>query len=97
MPMSTFTIFDNTGMPYNVSAVTTNTLFDPEKYKAYSPMYVSTVLAMYWAVAFAGFTSIIVHTFRMSSLMCHIYVHVLTRLLFQSGSDVTSRGVSDAR
>jgi OPT family small oligopeptide transporter len=63
MPISTFTIYDNTGQPYNVSAVITDDRFDEEKYKQYSPMYVSTVLAMYWAVAFAAFTSVVVHTF----------------------------------
>jgi len=64
MPISTFTIFDNTGMPYNITAVMTDTRFDEVKYKAYSPMYVSTVLAMYWGVAFASFTSVLVHTYR---------------------------------
>ena len=64
MPISTIVIFDNTGQPYDAQAVLTDNFFDVEKYKAYSPMYVSAANCMYWAVGFAAFTSVVVHTFR---------------------------------
>ena len=69
MPIATTTIFDNTGQPYDVLSVMTDNRFDQEKYKAYSPMYVSSALAMYWGISFATFTSVVVHTIRTLSLI----------------------------
>jgi hypothetical protein len=66
-------IFDNTGQPYDVQSVITNNLFDVEKYKAYSPMYVSAANCMYWAVGFAAFTSVVVHTFRKLILLTFVF------------------------
>ncbi|KAI0963130.1 hypothetical protein AcW1_000298 [Taiwanofungus camphoratus] len=63
MPISSTGSYDNTGMPYNVSAIITNGIFDEEKYKAYSPLYISATFAISYGVQFAAFTAVIVHTF----------------------------------
>jgi hypothetical protein len=73
MPISTIQIFDNTGQPYDAQSVITNNRFDVEKYKAYSPMYVSAANCMYWAVGFAAFTSVVVHTFRTLILLAFVF------------------------
>ena len=63
MPISSSLTYDNTGMPYNVTAVLTNNTFDEEKYKAYSPMYISASFAVSYGAQFAAFLAVIVHTF----------------------------------
>lgn len=55
--------YDNTGMPYNVTAVLTNGLFDELKYQAYSPIYISASFAVSYGVQFASFLAVVVHTF----------------------------------
>ncbi|KAI0757331.1 OPT oligopeptide transporter [Daedaleopsis nitida] len=63
-PISSAGAFDNTGAPYNISAVITpEGLFDAEKYKAYSPLYMSVTLMLAYGTQFAVITAIIVHTF----------------------------------
>src|SRR5262245_55171302 len=56
--------FDNTGAPYDPTAIVVDGTFSPAKYAAYSPVFVSTILALAWGVAFASFASVVVHTFR---------------------------------
>ncbi|KAK7041928.1 hypothetical protein VNI00_008910 [Paramarasmius palmivorus] len=63
LPISATRSFDNTGMPYNASAIVTNGQFDEEKYRTYSPLYIPATLIMAYALSFAAFTSIFVHTF----------------------------------
>jgi OPT family small oligopeptide transporter len=63
MPISTFEIFDNTGMPYNASAIITNGEFDESKYLAYSPVFLPAARVVTFGTQFAAFTAIIVHTF----------------------------------
>lgn len=76
LPMSAYVSFDNTGMSYDPTAIVTNGEFDAEKYRAYSPMYMSATLAIAYGVAFASFTSVVVHTFR----MCHPFFSLLISL-----------------
>jgi len=64
MPISTFEVFDNTGMPYNASAIITNGEFDESKYLAYSPVFLPAARVVTIGGQFAAFTAIIVHTFR---------------------------------
>ncbi|TFY71142.1 hypothetical protein EVG20_g1878 [Dentipellis fragilis] len=63
MPISTPQSFDNTGMPYNVTNIITDGVFDQEKYKQYSPMYLSITFAVTYGTVFASYTAVVVHTF----------------------------------
>ncbi|KAL0950706.1 hypothetical protein HGRIS_007482 [Hohenbuehelia grisea] len=62
MPISAYVSFDRTGMPYDPSAIVSNGTFDAEMYRAYSPLYMSTTLAIAYGVAFAAFAALVVHT-----------------------------------
>ena len=64
LPISASVAFDNTGMVYDPALVITDGIFDVAKYEAYSPAFISSTLAVAYGVSFAGFTSVIVHTFR---------------------------------
>ncbi|KAF7310558.1 OPT oligopeptide transporter [Mycena chlorophos] len=63
LPLSAYVSFDNTGMPYNISAVVRNGEFDAELYAGYSPIFMTAALCMAYFLAFASFTSIFTHTF----------------------------------
>lgn len=63
LPISAASVFDNTGMIYNISQVITNGVFDTAKYEAYSPAFLPPTLALAYGVAFAAFTSVVIHTF----------------------------------
>ena len=55
--------FDNTGNTYNVSRVINdNATFNPNAYKAYSPMFISITFAMSYGLAFASISSTFTHT-----------------------------------
>jgi len=63
-PISSSGSFDNTGAPYNVSKILTeNSVLDIQKYKEYSPLFLSATFALSYAVSFASITATIVHTF----------------------------------
>ena len=64
LPMSAPVVFDNTGMVYDPARVVTDGIFDIAKYEAYSPAFLTPTLAIAYGVAFAAFTSVLVHTFR---------------------------------
>lgn len=64
--MSTYISFDNTGSRYQPKAVITDGVFDPEKYKEYSPLFMSATLTMAYGISFASFAAVWVHTFCMS-------------------------------
>jgi len=55
--------FDNTGSPYIVKKVMTDGGFDAIKYAAYSPVFLSAVLALVYGAAFAVVPAIFMHTF----------------------------------
>ncbi|KAF5377622.1 hypothetical protein D9615_005109 [Tricholomella constricta] len=64
LPISSYFSFDNTGSRYNARAIVTpDGFFNQEAYAAYSPLLMSTTLALAYGVAFAAFISIFVHTF----------------------------------
>ncbi|KAK7061291.1 OPT oligopeptide transporter [Favolaschia claudopus] len=63
LPISSFLVFDNTGAPYNTSATLVNGVFDPAAYEAYSPVFLTSAMAVGYFVAFVSFTSIFTHTF----------------------------------
>jgi hypothetical protein len=52
-------------MPYNATAIVTNGTFDAEKYRGYSPLYISAALCMTYGTSFAACAAAFVHTFSM--------------------------------
>lgn len=64
LPLSGSSYFDNTGAPYNASAILTDGIFDQAKYERYSPIFMPLVSALTWGAAFALYGAVIVHTFR---------------------------------
>ncbi|PFH50769.1 hypothetical protein AMATHDRAFT_3624 [Amanita thiersii Skay4041] len=63
-PVSAFTSWDNTGQPYDASKIIgTDGLFNQQAYSEYSPLFMSITLVLAYAVAFAAFSSVFVHTF----------------------------------
>lgn len=63
MPISTRTSYDNTGKLYNVSRILTpEATLDIDKYKSYSPLFLSTTFAMSYGLSFASITATIMHT-----------------------------------
>ncbi|KAI0321348.1 OPT oligopeptide transporter [Amylostereum chailletii] len=63
MPIMSTGTFDNTGLPYNASAILTDNVFDEDKYIQYSPVYMPITAALTWGMAFALYGAVIVHTF----------------------------------
>lgn len=54
--------FDNTGAPYNVTAILNDDLtINMEKYHAYSPLFLSASFAISYGLSFASITATIVH------------------------------------
>ncbi|KAJ7042685.1 OPT oligopeptide transporter [Mycena alexandri] len=64
LPLSAYVSFDNTGMPYNISAIVgEDGVFDAERYAAYSPIFMTAALVMTYFICFASFGAIFTHTF----------------------------------
>jgi hypothetical protein len=63
LPISAYVAFDNTGARYDPKAIFTNGSIDVEKYKAYSPLLLSTTFAMAIGISCAAFTTLLVHVF----------------------------------
>ena len=61
-PISSYLAWDNQGNMYNATRILTNGVFDEQKYREYSTLYMSTTLALAYGVAFAAFPAVIVHT-----------------------------------
>ncbi|KAJ7896012.1 glutathione transporter [Mycena olivaceomarginata] len=57
LPLSSFFVFDNTGAPYNTSATVVDGVFDAAAYEAYSPVFLTSAMAMGYFVAFISFTT----------------------------------------
>lgn len=66
MPISALTAFDSSGLPYDPLQIVSGGLFDVNKYLTYSPLYISSTLAISYGLAFASFTAVFVHTFSSS-------------------------------
>ncbi len=66
MPISATAPFDNTGLPYDLSAVITDGKFDNDKYQAYSPLYLTTMNVLTYSVCFGILPATVVHTWRES-------------------------------
>ncbi|KAI9462332.1 OPT-domain-containing protein [Lactarius psammicola] len=63
MPVSVPLPFDNTGFPYNLSAIVTDNAFDQAKYEQYSPMFLPITYAVTYGTIFATYPAVMVHTF----------------------------------
>ncbi|KAJ6626902.1 OPT oligopeptide transporter protein-domain-containing protein [Mycena sp. CBHHK59/15] len=63
LPVSAYVSFDNTGMPYNISATVQDGQFIPELYAAYSPIFMTAALCMAYFCSFASVGAIFTHTF----------------------------------
>ncbi|KAJ6618832.1 OPT oligopeptide transporter [Mycena sp. CBHHK59/15] len=64
LPLISSSTFDNTGSTYNISkVVNSDYTFNEEKYKAYSPMYITTAYSVSYALNFAAITAIVFHTY----------------------------------
>ncbi len=75
LPISAYYSYDNTGAPYDASAVVTDGKFDLEKYRSYSPLFISSTLAIEYGLAFAAFPALIVHTLRRSCYLSNFFLH----------------------
>lgn len=62
-PIISSQTYTNTGTPYDILKVVTNGLFDVEKYRNYSPVFISASFAIGYALSFAALTAIITHTY----------------------------------
>jgi OPT family oligopeptide transporter len=63
MPISAFMSFDNTGAPYNLSAIVTDGNFDQAKYEQYSPLFLPITYAISYGALFMSYPALLVHTF----------------------------------
>lgn len=62
--MSSRTSYDRYGNTYNVTAIiNADATLNEERYKAYSPLFLSTTFAMSYGLSFASITSTLTHTF----------------------------------
>ncbi|KAF2241763.1 small oligopeptide transporter [Trematosphaeria pertusa] len=63
LPMSDSTTYDNTGLSYNTSRVTTPQLtLNEAAYKGYSPLFLSTTFSLSYGLSFATIASVVVYT-----------------------------------
>jgi OPT family small oligopeptide transporter len=64
MPISSRGSFDHFGAKYNITKILdSDSTFDEEMYKAYSPLYLSTTFALSYGLSFASITATLTHAF----------------------------------
>jgi hypothetical protein len=95
MPISTPTLFDNTGMRYDPTAIINNGSFDVEKYRVYSPVFLSTNFIISYGLCFASFTAALVHVCSeyiptVAESFLHISLQSGTGAILPSGSVIRS-------
>ncbi|THH12088.1 hypothetical protein EW145_g232 [Phellinidium pouzarii] len=63
MPISSRNSFDNTGNSYDVSRIlNSDSTINLEKYRSYSPLFLSTTFAISYGLSFASITATLTHT-----------------------------------
>ncbi|QKX63788.1 uncharacterized protein TRUGW13939_10959 [Talaromyces rugulosus] len=63
LPISDSNSYDNTGAAYNVSRILdADGTFNLQKYKDYSPLFLSTTFAICYGLSFATIVAVVVHT-----------------------------------
>lgn len=81
LPMSDSTTYDNMGVEYNVSRVTTPQLtLNEVEYKTYSPLFLSTTFSLSYGLSFATIASVVVYTYLN-------YRHIITNQFKNSKSE----------
>lgn len=63
MPVSSPQTYTNTGVPYDITQVVTDGVFDVEKYRAYSPVFLPTTFVINYCLGFASLTAVVTHTY----------------------------------
>lgn len=64
LPVLSSGSFDNTGAPYNVTAILNPDLtLNVDKYRAYSPLFLSATFALAYGLSFASITATLAHAF----------------------------------
>ncbi|KAF2664976.1 small oligopeptide transporter, OPT family [Microthyrium microscopicum] len=64
LPMSDSSSYDNTGAVYNVSRIINDQYtLDVDKYRSYSPLFLSTTFGLTYGLSFATIIAVIVHTY----------------------------------
>ncbi|TFK38368.1 oligopeptide transporter [Crucibulum laeve] len=64
MPISSRGSFDNTGAAYDVTQIiNSDSTFNEEAYRKYSPLYLSTTFAISYGLSFASITATLTHAF----------------------------------
>ncbi|EEB05898.2 OPT oligopeptide transporter Isp4 [Schizosaccharomyces japonicus yFS275] len=62
LPISSSGIMDNQGNSYNVTRIlTADKRFDPDAYRTYSPLFLSTTYALSFGLSFASISAVITH------------------------------------
>ena len=63
LPVVSSRSFDNTGSPYNITRILNDDItFNPDAYKAYSPLFISVSFAVAYGLSFASVTATVTHT-----------------------------------
>jgi len=62
-PISSSQTYTNTGAPFDPLEVVTNGLFDVEKYRNYSPVFLSATFIVNYCLSFASLTAVVTHTY----------------------------------
>jgi hypothetical protein len=91
LPLVSSDTFDNTGKQYNVSQIiNSDSSFNLQAYKAYSPIFLSTSFAISYGLQFATITAMITHTF----LYYHKYLWAHSRRPLSEQRDIHARLMS---
>jgi len=62
-PITSHQTYTNTGAPYDILSVVTDGLFDVEKYRNYSPVFLSASFVVNYCLSFAALTAVVTHTY----------------------------------
>lgn len=62
-PIAAGQTYTNTGAPFDVLQILTDGVFDAEKYRNYSPIFLSLGLTFNYAFNFAALTAVVTHTY----------------------------------
>ncbi|KAH8101599.1 OPT oligopeptide transporter [Cristinia sonorae] len=94
MTISSRTSYDRFGKKYDVTRILTDqSTLDIEKYKAYSPLFLSTTFALSYGLSFASITSTLTHTF----LFYRKQIWTQARRSMQEQPDIHARLMSKYR
>ncbi|KAJ5091060.1 hypothetical protein NUU61_005930 [Penicillium alfredii] len=91
LPMSDSNSYDNTATVYNVTKILTpDYIFDAEKYRNYSPLFLSTTFMLSYGLSFASIIAVLVNT----ALFHGPGIWARFRRIGQEGEDIHGRLMS---